>query len=192
MMSGNTMDITIESIWDSYHNNLLLFIKKRVADHSTAEDILQDVFIKILSNIKSLKDNSKIKSWLYQITRNTIIDHYRSNRKLQELPLSLAQREEEREEGKEEDEIGRCMLPMINQLPEKYRDALLLSEIKGLSQKEVATTLNISYPNAKIRVQRGRKMLKASLTDCCSFNVDKYGKIIDYKEKNGDCKDTCG
>ena len=59
--------ISIESIWKEYHDHLQMFILKKVSDKATAEDILQNVFIKILSNINSLKDSTKMKNWLFQI-----------------------------------------------------------------------------------------------------------------------------
>ncbi|WP_316365587.1 sigma-70 family RNA polymerase sigma factor [Candidatus Thiodiazotropha sp. CDECU1] len=77
---------TIEEIWNHYHSNLLAFIQKRVNDKTAAEDILQDIFVRIQSRIDTLENRSKLESWLYQITRNAIIDFYRSRKPLEELP----------------------------------------------------------------------------------------------------------
>lgn len=178
------MAYKINTIWEDYHNSLFLFIQKRVPEKATAEDILQDVFVKIVKNIDTLSDSTKIRSWIYQITRNTIIDHYRSSKRYQELSL-ISDVPIESDGDISENEISCSILPIINDLPDKYKSALLLSEIKGLPQKEIARKLNISYSNTKIRVQRGRKMLKKLLTDCCSFKVDVYGKALEY-QKNGD------
>lgn len=79
----------IEQIWQEYHDRLLGFITKRVNDHAAAEDILQDVFIKIYSRIDTLKDTGKLQSWMYQITRNAIVDYYRSHKIMHELPEEL-------------------------------------------------------------------------------------------------------
>lgn len=82
---GKKVYNNIESTWYGYYDQLLMFIIKRVSDKATAEDILQNVFIKILSTIKSLKDNTKIKNRLFQITRNAVIDHYRESLMLADI-----------------------------------------------------------------------------------------------------------
>jgi len=76
---------------------------------------------------------------------------------------------------------------VVSELPEKYRKAVHLVDIKGLPLKEVAKELNISLSGAKSRVQRGRKMIKEIILKCCEVNTDKYGNILDYKPHN--CKD---
>jgi RNA polymerase sigma-70 factor (ECF subfamily) len=151
----------IEAIWIDYHDKLLGFIQKRVKDKSTAEDILQDVFVKILNKIDTLKEDSKILKWLYQLTRNTIIDYYRSNKNIDDLPESLMQ--ELADSESETEEMKRCLMPVIDGLDKKYREAIILTEMEGLSQKDLASKLNISYTGAKSRVQRGRAAIKKSI-----------------------------
>ena len=153
----------VESIWEEYHDQLLRFILKRVSDKATAEDILQNVFIKILSNINSLKDNTKIKNWLFQITRNTIIDHFRELKALGNIPSDLQEEDDDINKDITE-EVGTWISPFIGRLPKKYQEALILSEINGMSQKDLAAHLGISYAGAKSRVQRGRTILKEELT----------------------------
>ena len=179
----------IESIWKEYHDQLLMFIRNWVSDKDAAEDILQNVFIKILSRINSLKDNTKIKNWLFQITRNTIIDHFRESKDTENISSDLQEEDDEINDNITE-EVGNWIAPFIRSLPEKYQEALLLSEIKGMSQKDLATHLGISYSGAKSRVQRGRSILKEKLTQCCIFYTDKYGNIMEYKRKENDC-DAC-
>jgi RNA polymerase sigma-70 factor (ECF subfamily) len=79
----------IESIWNEYHNKLHRFIQGRVSDASIADDILQEVIIRVHSRINTLKDINKIQNWLYRIARNAIIDHYRAQKQMQELPETL-------------------------------------------------------------------------------------------------------
>jgi len=178
---------TSEEIWSEYHSNLLAFIRKRVNDKVAAEDILQDVFVRIHSRIETLENRSKLESWLYQITRNTIIDFYRSRRPMEELPEWLAQPQASREEN-DGRELSSCLGPMIQQLPEKYRHAVQLSEIEGKTQKEIAEKESISFSGAKSRVQRGRELLKTMLHDCCKVEINAMNQIVDYDKKDGDCK----
>ena len=180
-----TMD-KMEIIWKEHHDLLLAFIKKRVKDTNEAEDILQDVFVKILSKIDTLKDESKLKSWIYQLSRNAIYDYFRNKKQTDELADLDAEFEP--------NDLPHAMLEAtswigfyVHSLPDAYREALVLYELEGLSQKEIAEKLNISYVTARSRVQRGRKILKKNLTDCCVFNVDAYGNIIDYNRRTASC-----
>jgi RNA polymerase sigma-70 factor (ECF subfamily) len=177
----------IELLWRNYRENLLMFIKSRVKNSQDSEDILQEVFLKILNKIDSLRDNTKLLAWLYRITRNAIIDHYRGNRNSDELPGMIPFEAMEEEQNMMQ-EVQSWIIPIINVLPGKYKEALLYSEIEGLSQTELAKKLNISYSGAKSRIQRGRAMLKERLTECCTFNVDVYGNILDYGKKQEKCK----
>ena len=74
------MLITTEQVWDAFHAPLQQFIRRRISDEHTAEDVLQDVFLKIHQHMEMLKEVRKLESWIYQITRNAIIDSYRSSR----------------------------------------------------------------------------------------------------------------
>jgi RNA polymerase sigma-70 factor (ECF subfamily) len=180
---------SIESIWIKYYDQLLNFILKRVSDKATAEDILQNVFLKIISNIDSLHDSTKLKNWLFQISRNAIIDYFRKSIKTESIYSDLPEEADEKESELME-EVGNWISPFISRLPKKYQEALNLSEINGMSQKDLATHLGISYAGAKARVQRGRAMLKKELTQCCHFHADKYGSILDVYPKTSDC-DNC-
>src|ERR1043166_5062645 len=71
------MSVSTEHIWHTLHDPLLAFIRKRVADQESAEDILQDVFLKIHTNIATLRSEEKLESWVFQIARNLIIDYAR-------------------------------------------------------------------------------------------------------------------
>jgi len=174
-----------EALWHEMHGALKGFITKRVPDESTAEDILQNVFMQIHAHADTLKDTTKLESWIYQITRNAVVDYYRSQKPEQEVPETLPAQDEV-----EEDDLARqlapCLHGMIQELPDKYREALVLTEYEGLSQSDLADHLGISFSGAKSRVQRAREQLKGILLQCCHFELDRLGKIIDYAP-NCDC-----
>ena len=177
------MEEKIELIWKDYHNKLLAFIQKRVNNNNMSEDILQDVFVKILTRINTLRDASKLQSWLFQVTRNAISDYYRDKKKADTVPAGVLELEFENEDNmmKEAESWIGCL---VKGLPDIYREAVELSELEGIPQKDIARKLNISYTNARSRVQRGRNMMKDKLTECCLFNVDVYGNILDYNGKD--------
>jgi len=176
---------TTEDIWLEYHKKLSVFIKNRV-NSDAAEDILQDVFIKIQTKINSLQDNTKLESWLYQITRNSVIDYYRLKDRVDNLPDWVEQPQIDEGELIRQ-ELSLCLAPLIEQLPEKYRTAINLSEIERKTQKEVAEIENISISGAKSRVQRGRAMLKSMLQDCCQIEINQNNQLVSFEQKEQHC-----
>ncbi len=182
------VDDRLASIWQDYHDKLLGFIRGRVESTSVAEDILQDVFIKIQLGLASLQNSERMENWIYQIVRNAVVDHYRSRRIFEELPQSLAVPEPD-QEAQARHEISTCLQPMLESLPPPYRDALRMSEIEGMKQKQVAEALGLSLSGAKSRVQRGRAMIRNMLTDCCRFEQDHRGTMVGYEPRNTDCSD---
>lgn len=181
MCGISPMVYEMDLLFTQLHDSLKAFILRRVSDEDLANDLLQDVFLRIHSNIGSLKDSSRIQSWVYQIARNVIIDYYRSKKQKEELDES----HHATEEMEEEDAVGRltpALRSMINALPEPYREALILTEIEGIPQKELSIRWGISFSGAKSRVQRGRAMLREMLERCCHFEFDRYGTLLDYHE----------
>lgn len=185
------MQASTEQLWVEMSDSLRRFIARRVSDADTAEDILQEAFLKIHSNIASLKDDEKLQSWIYMIARNVINDHYRSSKPTTELPEPELLAMDEDEES-----VAQQLIPsvkaMVAQLPPRYRQAIVLSEYSGLTQREVGERLGISLSGAKSRVQRAREKLKEMLLDCCHFELDRQGRIIDYQPRceccqNGQC-----
>ena len=180
------MDENTLIIWDKMEDKLLSFISQQVRDIETAKDIKQDVFLKVFTKLDTLKDKDKMIPWIYQITRNEVNTHFRKMK--YKTPINDIGESEILEENLTS-ELSKCMRQMIGLLPEKYKQALNLTEIEGISQKDLAQNLNISYSGAKSRVQRGREMLKSILQECCVISTDKYGNIIEYRENN--CKTNC-
>ncbi len=181
------MMITTENVWETFNINLKQFILKRVVDEDNAEDILQDVFVKIHTRIHTLRDEEKLQGWIYQIARNAIYDYYRAQRDTLALPDSDMFIAGETLSDSAIEELLPCIREMVECLPAEYQQALILTEYDGLSQKELAARLGISYSGAKSRVQRAREKLKTMLLDCCHFQFDHSGRVIDYQPRLNCC-----
>ncbi|HLI09925.1 MAG TPA: RNA polymerase sigma factor SigZ [Ktedonobacteraceae bacterium] len=175
------MIATTETIWESFHGRLRQFILRRVPDEQNAEDILQEVFLKVHLHIDALRDEQRLESWLYQIARNAIADYYRSRRKESDLPDTLLLPAVEDTLDDVVRELIPCVRAMVDSLPDDYRQALILTEYEGLTQKEMGEQLGLSCSGAKSRVQRAREKLKDMLLTCCHFEFDHFGSIIDYQ-----------
>ncbi len=177
-----------EEIWEDFHSELKRFIEKRIADTSVVEDILQEVFLKIHSRITTLKEETRLRSWIYQITRNTIIDHYRKRKEPVELRDVLPDQLETPSEATNViEQITPCIHSLIKSLPDHYREAVVLTEFQHLTRKEMGEMLGLSLPAVKARVRRGRQQLKALLLDCCHLEFDRTGKVIDYQPRGTCC-----
>lgn len=185
------MDLTQseESVWRDYRRQLVRFVQKRVVDESTAEDIVHDVLVRAYGKRDTLRQGEKFEQWLYQITRNAVIDHYRARKPSEPLPADLTADEPMQKDARRE--LSTCMKPLIDSLPDHYRDAIVLSEIQGLTQQDTARQLGLSLSGAKSRVQRARRMLEAKLLDCCRLEFDSRGDIVDYESARGESCGNC-
>ena len=172
----------IEIIFKNYHNILKSFIRSRVPNRFIAEDILQEVFIKILKNYGKLKNQEKLRNWLFQITRNCIVDYYRKEKIFIESEKDSADLNAFQNDDAY-DRLELSVLVMIQQLPLKYRQVLYFADYKGLTHNEISKKLNISPSCSKSRTQRARKMMKAIYLKCCHFEFDRIGKVMDYHNR---------
>ncbi|WP_405208033.1 sigma-70 family RNA polymerase sigma factor [Aquimarina sp. LLG6339-5] len=168
-------------IWNKHESHLLNFIKTRVSDQCIAEDILQEVSIKLLDNINRKTVIKNYKTWLFQVCRNTIADYYRKNKKHSELSINNSEIEIN---------SSTCVCDLSEfviktYLPEEYSKPLYLSDIKQKSQQEIAQILNLSLTATKSRIQRARKKLKEIISECVDINYNDRGEIFDFQLKKG-------
>ena len=181
---GIMKEIEENEVWEAYRTQLHRFIVKRVRDESLAEDLVHDVLLKAYTQQDTLRDPGKLRAWLYKITRNTIVDYFRSNKPVAALTAQVIA-----DDGKKGDsaqqELSRCMTPLIRTLPRRYREPLELVDIQGLKQREMAANLNLSLSGAKSRIQRGRKLLVTALLQCCQVEFDRRGDVLDYEPRKG-------
>lgn len=169
--------------WNSVQRELKGFIYKRVRDKALTEDIVHDVFLKVQSKIHQVKETDKLFGWIYQVTRNTITDHYRKNAK------SINPRDIDWESAPPNfnDCVSNAINELIPTLPEMYRVPLEMTEIQNMSQLEVAEKLGLNYTTAKARVQRARQMLRAKLEEILIVKTDGFGNVILCKDRGPCC-----
>jgi RNA polymerase sigma-70 factor, ECF subfamily len=179
------MKADIALIWNDFHKELRAHITKIVKNQADADDILQEVFIKIINNSDKVNHAENLRQYIYGIVRNAIADHFRKNPNGgKEIPLAVSVEDEQSLNAT----IAECCVrPFINQLPEKYKEALLMAELQDVSQKDLAEKLNISYSGAKSRVQRGKEKLKELILNCCAYQSDVYGNLMEAERKTNAC-----
>ncbi len=171
-----------ENIWQCYHARLFSFLRSRVAEDVSAEDLLQELFIRVHHNLCCLPPPEKMDGWLYRIARNLVIDHYRSRQMTVPLTSEFPFEHEELD-AEPSALLALSLREMVDELPEPYRQALLLTEYQGISQVELAGQLGLSVSAVKSRVQRAREKLRALLLACCHVELDQRGRVIDFYER---------
>jgi RNA polymerase sigma-70 factor, ECF subfamily len=172
----------VPKLWHDHKQSLRRFIRNRVRDDVAADDLLQDVLLKVYAFCQARSGVRNIRSWLFQIAQNAIIDYHRQQKRLSydvpELP--------EIPENQAFKEASAYILPMIEFLPEQYATPLRLADIDGLKQDEVARRLGLSLSATKSRIQRARQLLKAEFITCCHVETDASGHIMAFQ-----IKDSC-
>jgi len=177
------MTTATEQVWEGFRQRLFNYVQARSRSPADAEDILQNVFIKVHLRLATVQDETRLTSWLYRVTHNQIVDYYRKQRP---TPCGIA--DPSVADDDTDDDAERTLAPflvdLIDELPDKYREALTLTEIEGLSQRELGRRLGLTNSGAKSRVQRGRTMLRDRLLDCCQIELDCRSHVIDYQSRS--------
>lgn len=206
-MISHTQADTTEQIWSEFGGRLHAFIARRIGSAADADDILQEVFLRIHRHASAIEQRERLASWLFQVTRNAITDYYRApvRRELSAGSPSDLEGDADRGEGVLDErgevdgetarELAHCLRPLVSRLPPHYREAITLVDLNGIPQKDAATQAGLSLPGMKSRVQRGRQALALLLQECCRLDIDAGGRVMDYEPRGSGCApcgDGCG
>jgi RNA polymerase sigma-70 factor (ECF subfamily) len=183
-------------LWADVHERLRAFIRRRVSDPHAADDLAQEVLLRLYRNIDRLRQEDRLDAFAYGIARNAITDHYRARAREKEIPsapTSLAARieadsgdEQQAEDAEGRQQLARCMEPLAQRLPEPYREALMLTDLGDRSQTQAARLTGLSVPGMKARVQRARAQVRELLAECCEVQLDRSRRIAEV-ERIGPC-----
>ncbi len=187
-----------ETDWNAFAARLRTYVGSRV-EPRWVEDVVGDVLLRLVRHRDAIGTASNPLAYVLRVAANAVTDHHRrravERRALTELDAEPADLPDSQPGALDEDaasrEIARCVLPFIRALPGKYRDAMLLTEIDGLTQVEAARRLGISNSGMKSRVQRGRSKIRQSLLRCCMIEIDRRGGIVDYDHRGSDRDSGC-
>ncbi|PRP95130.1 sigma-70 family RNA polymerase sigma factor [Enhygromyxa salina] len=170
------------------------FLRPRIADEQLRADLVQDVLLRMHERREQLRTEDRLDAWAYRIARNVLVDHYRRARPSEPLPELAESPPEANSDAPQV--LGSWLRSQIDKLPAQYREALELTELRGLSQREAAVALGLPYSTLKSRVQRGRERLHADLLACCAVELDARGRVTDFTPRAaspcGCTPATCG
>jgi RNA polymerase sigma-70 factor, ECF subfamily len=175
---------TMQTIWSDLGVRVRRFVGARVNDAHAADDIAQDVMLKVQTHLEALPPNDKLPAWIFQIARNAIIDHYRAGaiRKHADIvDADIAAETEDDSQAEAIADLAPCLVRMVELLPQPYRDAMKQADFEGRSQQEIADRAAVSLSGAKSRVQRARTMLREMIDDCCQIERDGRGHVMDFE-----------
>lgn len=159
-----------------FYSFLKFYILKRVEDVETAEDLVQEVMVQLVEAHVKGTDVENIKAWLFQVTRNTLYSHYRNNPKTSEKNIEAIG---EIHADDFSDLVAMdYIVPMIELLPKEYSEALMLSDIEKIPQKDIADKLGLGISATKMRIQRARTKLRELFVECCHLEFDKDGNFV--------------
>lgn len=185
-------------VWQEIERHLRPFVARRLADPNDIGDVLQDVYLRIQAGVADLRDTERFGPWVYQVARSALADHGRSRARhpvaaepptvAEDLPVPSSNEEE----GTAERELAQYLAAFVAALPSPYREAITLTELQGMTQKDAAEMLGISPSGMKSRVQRGRRQIQEMLRQCCDIALDARGRVLSYDRRtDGKVPENC-
>lgn len=170
-------------IYDQYYKRVRSFIMASVRDEWAADDLTQETFIRVQTHLRTLKEPSKLASWIFRIAHNLCQDHFRNVKRTSGNECEFHEtrdifREAIAQKKLEQCEMSACVQDLVGLLPETYRTVIILFDIGELSHKEIADITDTTVENVKVRLHRARKELRGLLEKKCVFDVDERNVLV--------------
>ncbi len=153
-------------LFERYHAPLFDFLSRVTGDRTAAEDLVQDVFVRVLKYRRTYRDDSCFEAWLYRIARNARADHFRQRRAAEplgnrelDLPALTPGPQQQLEARRDAESVKRA----LDQLPDDKRELLVLAKYRDMRYERIAEILEIEVGTVKVRVHRAVKELRALL-----------------------------
>ena len=167
--------------WAGLQAQLRPFVARRIPTPEV-DDVLQNIFLRVQRGLVNLRDDERFGPWIYQLARSAIADHHRA---VARQPLAPDEAVDDTEkaaisddDNRVEQELATHVAPFVAALPSPYREALTLTELEGLTQKEAAEMVGVPLSTMKSRVQRGRQRLREIFDACCEISLDARGHVV--------------
>ena len=188
--------------WQDIERRLRPYVARRVASVADVDDILQEIFVRVHRGLSSLRDGESFGGWVYRVAQSAIADSARARARsvlllVGETPDIATQEASQDADGGDdlESELGACVALFVARLPAPYREAVTLTELEGLTQKDAAEMLDVTLPAMKSRTLRGREKIRGMFEECCRISVDCRGRVTAcepraLEEVPADCRDA--
>lgn len=197
-MSG--ADVDFQSVFSEFQKPVYNYVLRMVKDQPLAEELTQDIFVKLYHSLSGFRGDSKVSTWVFRIATNACLDHFRSrsHKKHEQTDLlspddllksALPETEQKLPTAEEELinlEMSSCVRGYIDDLPEDYRAVILLHDLQGLTNPEIAKITGITLENVKIRLHRARRKMKEVFSSNCSFYRDERNVLRCVQKEEDD------
>ena len=173
--------------WSEIERRLRPYVARRVASSADADDVLQEIFVRMHRGLMGLRDDERFGGWVYRIAESVLADAGRARARDRLVPVAdVPERSEPETIDEVEDlgaDLGECVALFVARLPSPYREAITLTELQGLAQKDAAEMLGITLSAMKSRVQRGREKIRNMFEECCRISTDCRGRVIECEPR---------
>jgi RNA polymerase sigma-70 factor (ECF subfamily) len=186
-----TENADLEQVVTQFRRQLRDFLRRRVSSEAVADDLLQEVWLKVSKSLSELPSVREMDSWLYRIARNVLIDFYRRHRTSTDLPEDLPAEPDDSSVTQLREQLNDYIRDVVESLGEPYREALKATVYEEISQVELAERLGLSVSAAKSRVQRARAEVRKKMEACCAWEFDAYGNATECEPKKKDACKQC-
>lgn len=178
------------NVFDEYKRPIFNYLLRMTQNRELADDLTQEAFLRVHKGAQNFRGDSSLSTWIYRIASNVSFDYFRSKGSYQEqLTDSIDDAETNRvkvldkdallpEQATDQREMSACVQRFIGELPPDYRAVIVLSDLQGLNNREIADVLEISLDTVKIRLHRARKQLRAALNLGCDFSHNERNVMV--------------
>ncbi len=191
-------ELRFEDIYESFHRKIVRYLTRLVGE-TEAEDLAQETFVKVGQALDGFRGEALLQTWIYKIATNTALDRLRSPsaRETSHEPaviesiVTIEQIEPGRrlptvEQQAIREEMSSCVREVVCQLPDDYRTAVVLSDLEGFKDSEIAEVLGLTLSAAKIRLHRARARLKEELSSRCIFYRNEENELACDRKTDAD------
>jgi len=180
----STLDL--ESSWTAVDGMVRGYLHRRLGgDGATADDLAQEVFLRVRANLDAMRDARRFGPWVVRIARNVLIDHLRRRSSVALPDGEAAQPGDDREDPADLAALAAYLHSQVEALPEHEAAAIRLVDLDGLAPTEATARLGIGLPALKARLRRGRLHLRQAIERCCTLTLDPRGRPTDCEPRNG-------
>lgn len=183
--TGNAFPCAI-SAWAEHEQALVGWLMKETGNNrALSEDILQEVFIKLMQQRNAFCEVENTKAWLFRVVRNQLIDHRRRDRfqPIDELVEDITVDTEEAETAAVDLLAINCLPRVLNELETEDRDIIFACDINGMKQQEYAEQHQLSLAAAKSRLRRARLKLKQQIETACQVQLDENQQVCCFTQR---------
>lgn len=146
-------------LYEDFHMKVLRYVQSQVNDYYLAEDICSDVFVKVYEKLDSFDDKkASVSTWIFTITRNTLIDYYRRRKVTVEIPDNLVYQDNSDDDINEES--LEQLATALNSLDERSKKIVVMYHYDNIKLKDIAEKLGISYTYTKILYKKALILMK--------------------------------